>query len=202
MKGILLIFLTVLSVSGSAQRFSRPEKWWALTHPFVACKALKLSRLALAESKKMETDSLLDQDPLGGQVDAFRHAYWMALLSRHMSAKKALSLGRAHEKGNYLSFKKQKADEEGVLTDSLMSVMDLRNNEVGTGIGLASLQAGADTTIMRAMIIQAILEGKLQIVLKDQQGNWLDCDGNKLNISVYLHRWYIPKCLVSSNKKR
>src|SRR5437870_936061 len=68
---------------------SCPEKWWAITHPFVACKAHKLSLKAREASHEMEHDSVLDHDADGGQVDAFRHAYWMALLSQHISPRKA-----------------------------------------------------------------------------------------------------------------
>ena len=47
-----------------------------------------------------------------------------------MKWKKAVKLGIAHEKANLISFKKMKGDEEGVLPDSISSVMDLFNNQV------------------------------------------------------------------------
>ena len=49
----------------------------------------------------MKLSPLLDKDPSGGQVDAFRHAYWMARLNEEIGKNAAKSLGKAHEKENY-----------------------------------------------------------------------------------------------------
>lgn len=89
---------------------STHEKLWAITHPFVYSKARKITIEALKGTEMVKKDSSLDGDDAGGQVDAFRHAYWMALLSQKICWKKALSLGRAHENGNYKSFKRKKFD--------------------------------------------------------------------------------------------
>ncbi|MFN8165883.1 MAG: hypothetical protein U0X76_06870 [Bacteroidia bacterium] len=127
--------ITFCSLSGA-------ERWWVITHPFVAKRALKVSMIALSESRKLEKDTVLDRDPAGGRVDAFRHALWMALLVREMKASKALALGRAHEKGNYKRWKKQKKEiEEGMVSDSVMSAMDLLNNQTGVELGLSNLHA-------------------------------------------------------------
>lgn len=184
--------VTFCSLSGA-------ERWWVITHPFVAKRALKVSRIALSESRKLEKDTVLDRDPAGGRVDAFRHAYWMALLVREMKAAKALALGRAHEKGNYKRWKKQKKEmEEGVVSDSVMSAMDLLNNQTGVELGLSNLHA--DSTELKRIIINAVLVGKMKIVLKDLSGNWLLCTGELPDKSLYLQQWNIPKCLVSSKR--
>ena len=39
-------------------------------------------------------------------MDAFRHAYWMARLRQEIGKTAARSLGKAHEKENYQTFKK------------------------------------------------------------------------------------------------
>jgi len=44
---------------------------------------------------------LLDGDASGGQVDAFRHAYWMARLHQEIGKRAAFSLGKSHEKENW-----------------------------------------------------------------------------------------------------
>src|SRR4051812_15529731 len=67
---------------------SCPEKWWAFTHPFVLHKVYTMTIEARHASKEMMKDSTLDHDANGGQVDAFRHAYWMALLSQHIAPRK------------------------------------------------------------------------------------------------------------------
>src|SRR5690242_2677899 len=113
---------------------SAPEKWWVIWHPFVAKKAYRISLEARTVADSLRTSPVLDGDANGGQVDAFRHSYWMARLSQSMCWKKARSLGKAHEKGNYKSFKKGKM-EEGTLPDSASGAMDLYNNKVGIEIG-------------------------------------------------------------------
>src|SRR5437763_1189417 len=129
----VLIILTQLSAaqqspSNEFGKVSCPEKWWAFTHPFIACKAYKLSVKAMEATKEMMKDSTIDHDSNGGQLDAFRHSYWMALLSQKISPRKAKRLGKAHEKGDYLNFKKHRL-EDGLLPDSMASVMDLCNND-------------------------------------------------------------------------
>ena len=96
----------------SFRTLSGPEKYWIITHPFIAKKVWKITSHTLAITKEVINDSLLDGDEAGGQVDAFRHAFWIASLSQKICWRKALSLGKAHEKGNYRSFKKGKANSE------------------------------------------------------------------------------------------
>lgn len=141
--------------------------------------------------------SSLDGDPLGGQIDAFRHAYWMARMAQTMKWKKALRLGIAHEKANKISFRKNEKDEEGLLPDSASSAMDLYNNEVGVAIGcnlkFISSQQICDT------IIQNIRTGKMKVILKNSAGKELKCDGTELDKSEFSGMWNIPKCLVNSD---
>src|SRR5258705_12173330 len=80
------------------KKLSCAEKHWVFFHPFIAKKAFRLTQQARAASKEMLRSPLLDGDFNGGQVDAFRHAYWMALLTQHMCWRKARWLGKAHEK--------------------------------------------------------------------------------------------------------
>src|SRR6185369_7369148 len=119
-----LILFFCLFLKGEAQisyreefhKLSCPEKRWVIFHLFIAKKTFRLTQLARATSKELAKSPSLDGDENGGQVDAFRHAYWMALLSQHICWRKARSLGKAHEKGNYREFKKGKT-EEGLLPD-------------------------------------------------------------------------------------
>jgi len=202
-----LLFLSFLFLSdkmnaqssafGSFWKLSCPEKWWVFTHPFVAKDAFKITREARLKSDSLLQISALDGDPLGGQIDAFRHAYWMARMAQTMKWKKALRLGKAHEKANKISFRKNQNDEEGLLPDSVSSEMDLYNNQVGVAIGCnfksVSGQAICDT------VIQNIRAGKLKIILKNENGVELKCDGTQLDKNEFAGKWNIPKCLVNSN---
>ncbi|MBK6839510.1 MAG: hypothetical protein IPG90_15685 [Bacteroidetes bacterium] len=61
-------------------------------------KTWKITEQARMETKSLLLDSRLDGDEDGGQLDAFRHAFWMASLSQKICWRKALKLGIAHEK--------------------------------------------------------------------------------------------------------
>lgn len=196
----LLLFFSVTTDASSLSEFfklSRFEKCWVITHPFVAHKAFLITNEARMETDLISKDRSLDQDPYGGQVDAFRHAYWMARLAQNIKWKKAISLGIAHEKANYLSFKKNKKDEEGFLPDSLSSVMDISNNNIGVAIG-CNFKNNSPAEI-KTIIILAIQEGKMIVLKKNNLGHFLNCDGNVLS-HLTQPNWYVPKCLVSSNK--
>jgi hypothetical protein len=177
---------------------SGPEKCWVLTHPFIANKARKITREAISTNEEIKIDTTLDGDTNGGQVDAFRHAYWMASLSQKICIRKALSLGKAHEKGNYRNFKKGKMDEEGQLPDSVSSEMDSYNNKAGASIGNQNKNLEKDS--LRLIIKSAVLTGKLKIIFKNRAGKFLDCKGNILDLPSFIHTWNTPKCLVNSDQ--
>lgn len=175
---------------------SRPEIVWAMFHPFVAVKALQISKQAESITDRIKQDSIIGSDGSGGKLDGFRHICWTALLVQNIAPAKVRSLGNAHEKANYLYYKKHKK-EDGIYPDSISSVMDLRNNEIGIKIGLNN--KGKDAETLKNIIITAIQEGNAWILRKNADGDFLDCDGNILIISNYTGEWYIPKCLVKSN---
>src|ERR1700747_2369512 len=85
-----ILFLGVVSENIFSQstciknfgHLSRPEKCWAIFHPFCALKVKKLTKRALLVVNEVKEKKLLDQYENGGQLDAFRHAYTMALLSQ------------------------------------------------------------------------------------------------------------------------
>lgn len=178
---------------------SSPEKTWVLLHPFVAKKALKLSEQARAESKSLLSDPRLDGDDNGGQIDAFRHAYWMALLSQHMCWRKAKSLGIAHEKGNYKNWKMHKLEDKA-LPDSMASVMDLSNNSFG--INFSKQKGRIEEDSLKERIVSAILEGKLAILWKNEEGKFLDCNGFVPDDQPNINKWNKPRCLVPSDHSR
>jgi len=168
-------------------------------HPFIAKKAYRITLEARTVSKEMENDSLLDGDADGGQVDALRHAYWMARLSQEICWRKACSLGKAHEKGNYIDFKKHRSGEE-IFSDSIAGVMDLANNKSGIDIGRNNISLPKDE--LRLLIISKIRSGEMKIILKDKKGNSLDCEQHVLDLKKYASIWNVPRCLVGSGSSR
>lgn len=196
----LLFPLMVLSQSHVHQfhSLSSPEKRWVLFHPFAAKKAWRCTQLARVATDSLEKNNVL-KDGNGGQLDAFRHAYWMALLVQEISPRKAKKLGVAHEKGNYRDWKKGKLEEDA-RADSMACVMDLQNNISGISIGE---KFRSDTASTKATLLESVLaaakNGQLVIVKKDKAGRALTCDGQVIDPKAYEKIWSVPKCLVPSD---
>ena len=188
------------SAFNSFWKLSGPEKSWVICHPFVAKKIFRITKEVLVITEEMKNDSMLDGDAAGGQVDAFRHGFWMALLTQKVCWKKALSLGRAHEKGNFRSFKKGKTDEEGLLPDSVSCAMDLFNNSIGASIGCNNKDIVRDN--LKIIVKKAVLEGKLLIIHKNKNGIPVDNAGNSIQVSELKSTWKTFKTLVPSNAQR
>tara|TARA_B100000809_G_scaffold138551_1_gene136159 strand:+ start:23538 stop:24176 length:639 start_codon:yes stop_codon:yes gene_type:complete len=199
---ILLFFFIGISNAQSNKsgfrRLSSPEKCWVLFHPFKAKRAYRISLQAQKVSDSIGKTHTLDQDRNGGQVDAFRHAFWMATLAQKIGRRSAKSLGKAHEKGNYKQFKKNKI-EDGTLPDQPSSEMDLFNNSIGIAIYKENKKASQKELI--SSIIKDIQQGNLKTLKKDNNGNYLDCQGNLLPSNKYYGKWENSKCLISSERR-
>lgn len=208
MKYILFIILFILHLNSNGQKagairkffqVSRYEKLWALTHPFIAIKAWKISKEALAATEELKHDTLFDGDADGGQLDAFRHTYWMASLAQKIKPHKARKLGIAHEKGNYLDFKKGRIEEESI-PDSIASEMDYRNNEIGIETGLRQMTLSRNE--LKNLIKTMVLSGKTWKIYKDKNRNSVDCNGNIIPKTEYLRKWNNCRCIVKSDIKK
>ena len=203
MKKIVLFFALVISFTAFSQsnlskfwKLSGPKRTWVLFHPFKAKKSLEISKEANRIADSIKKSSLLDKDAAGGQVDAFRHAYWMARLRQEIGESAARSLGKAHEKENYQTYKKQKL-EDGVVPDKISSEMDLYNNEIGLSLIAKGSKTPKNGLIYR--IINAIHQGKMKVIKKDKKGNFLTCDGKLISSKSLKGTWENNKCLVPSN---
>jgi hypothetical protein len=170
-----------------------------MTHPFKAKKAMQLSMEARAEAELKIKDPDLDGDYAGGQVDAFRHVFWMSYLTVNIGGPAAVSLGRAYERSNKIDFKK-KLLEEGYLPDFVTSQMDLQNNDVGVNLGKQFPDAGKTDLIEQAK--QCILKGEAFIVKKNKKGEFLTSQNRIIPKDEYLGKWFTSKVLVPSNFKR
>lgn len=195
---LLLLSAHVLSAGEKMRewkKLSRPEKIWTALHPHKAKLVYKCALRARTVTDSLEKNGVIT-DGNGGQLDAFRHAYWSALMMQHFSEHTVRRVGENHEKGNYIDFRKGRL-EEGDRSDSLASVMDLRNNE--SGIEIAKLYASNKSGSLIQIIIEQIWNGKLCILKKDAFGNYLNAKGEIINVEDYKNKWYIPKCIVSSD---
>ncbi len=200
---ILACFILHFSLIAQENRkawgsLSRPEKRWTIFHP---CKARVVYRCA--QRARFVTDSLEKAEVLkdgnGGQLDAFRHAYWMALLVNEGLKEKAVrKVGLVHERGNYIDFKTGK-QEDGARPDSMACVMDAKNNEVGISIGKQFMKGDKTTSLIR-LIIMNVWEGNLFILSKDAHGNYWSCQHQLIDLTSCKDKWGIPKCLVKSNE--
>jgi len=172
-------------------KVSRQEIVWAIGHPFIAVKAKKLSKRALLVTDSLEKACVL-KDRSGGQLDAFKHAFWMALLSQQIKVKKARKLGAAHEKFNYKQCKKRKGGGDKAASD-----MDLWNNDVGLKIG--SSHKNISETELIELIVEAIKKGEMRIIKKNKDGKSLDSEGKLIDNST-LKTWLNKRYLVPSNE--
>ena len=197
---ILVIILTTSIYSQSSYKsffeLSGPKRTWVLFHPFKAKKSLEVSKEANKVADSIKNSNLLDGDASGGQVDVFRHAYWMARLHQEIGKSAARSLGKAHEKENYLTFKERKL-EDGVLPDEISSKMDLYNNE--QGLKLISRRSKVSKKGLIYRIVNAIRIGKMKVIKKDANGLFLTCEGENISMKSLKGKWKNNKCLVNSN---
>ena len=173
----------------------KAEKIWVITHPFSAIKAKKISQKALeiTDSVSLTKDWLKTNS--GGRKDAFRHGIWMCLLSSRIGPKRALWLGRAHEKKNFKDFKKGKL-EDGEIPDSVAVEMDLYNNLIGINLG-KNKNRTTDELIL--MVLNGILDGKFKVVKMDHLGNSLDYEGNVISKKNWEGIWLNDRVLVFSD---
>lgn len=190
------LLLNTFNSHAQKQKLSCDEKFWALLHPFAAIKVKHLSKKILPLYK--EAKNLLGTPEFinGGRIDAFRHAFYMAAFAQKVKVKKLRTLGVAHEKGNYRSFKHNQT-EDGELPDSLGTVMDLFNNEFGfkTGIQFKNYTLPE----LQQVLIKMVLNGEAMIMKRKKDGTYLTCEDKTIELKDYAAKWSIPKCLVPSN---
>lgn len=173
-----------------------PEQIWIITHIFIAKKVRVLSMQARKIADEHKTDPELDGDYSGGMVDAFRHTLWMAMITQSFAEKVARSLGKVHEKGNKIDFKK-KILEEKYLPDAVSCEMDLRNNEIGIMIGKTHKNASLEELIK--IVKKAVLDGWTWKIKKDKNKNFLDVYNQKIPENQWKGKWFTPKTLIPTD---
>ena len=204
MRKLIFLFLLFVPVVSESQnrtfrsflRLSAAEKKWTIGHPLVAMKMWKITRRCRFVTDSLEKAGIPDRDPSGGKLDAFRHAFWMATLTEKVGIRKSLSLGRAHERGNYRDFKRHRY-EEADIPDKAATDMDLYNNRVGSGIG-ASLKGNNEKAVIDS-ILMSIAKGKMMIIYKDSLGRSCDSSYTPVTIKEMQGKWVTPRVLVPSD---
>jgi hypothetical protein len=203
MKKVLLFCFILHYYTGYSQsnwqqfkRLSCAEKTWTVLHLFKAKKAYEVAKEAQHVSDSIAKTHLLDGDKSGGQVDAFRHAYWMSRLHQEIGEKAAKSLGKAHEKANYQQYRNSLL-EDGEVPDKVSSEMDLYNNDIGLSFTQKGVSHLKDGLIYK--IVNAILAGKLKVIKKDSMQNYLTCDDKLISQKELKRKWKNNKCLMDSN---
>ena len=176
---------------------SRPEKVWVFLHPFVSRTAYLISNKTIEAVKNLKLKNTIGQDEAGGELDAFKHTFWMALLSQKINSEKARKLGIAHEKGNYQGFKKRKL-EDNSCSDKASCEMDLWNNNIGIEIGCTNKTA--NIAELETLVIQALVNGNLLIIKKDSLGNYLNAQGAIIKTESFCKSWDNEKCLIKSKQ--
>ncbi len=203
MKKVLFFYVLFFSFLGHSQsnfqrfkKLSCAEKTWTILHVFKAKKAYLITKEAQHVADSIAKTPLLDGDKSGGQVDAFRHAYWMARLHQVIGKRAAKSLGKAHEKANYQQYKNSSL-EDGEAPDKVSSDMDLYNNNIGLSFTQKGVPHPKNGLIYK--IINAILAGKLKTIKKDSMQNYLTCDDKLITQKELKGKWKNNKCLMNSN---
>jgi len=199
---LLLVFIPLMTDAqnrpvGSFLKLSSPEKMWTISHPFIAMKAWKITVRIRFVTDSLQKEGIPDRDPSGGKLDAFRHSFWMARLTEKIGERRALSLGRAHEKGNYRDFKRNRF-EEGEFPDKAASDMDLYNNKIGVEIGF--VLKDANERLVVDSILKAIAIGRMLIVFKDSLGRACDSLLNPIPTNELHGKWVTSRLLVPSDK--
>ena len=192
---IFIFFVSNLNAQKSGSR-SRYEKKWALSHPFAALKVKKIYKKCFPYYNEIKKLGVLDTCENGGKLDAFRHTFFMPAFAQKIKARKIRKLGIAHEKGNYIQFL-NRINEPGELPDSLSSVMDLYNNELGLKIG--SQNKKTDLKDLKDLVIVEIKKGNSVYFKRNSKGQYLNCDGGIIVLDDYKTKWFVPKCLIPSN---
>lgn len=167
-----------------------------MKHPFSAIKVKKISRQCFKTFDRRTLQLELDSFNNGGKLDAYRHVFFMAAYAQKIPPGKLRTLGHAHEKTNYRQFL-QGLNEDGELPDSLGSVMDLFNNELGLSIGRRNRNLNLEE--LGRMVITELKKGEGLIVKRNGMGSYLTCQDELIDLRNISRTWYIPKCLVRSN---
>jgi len=196
LKFLNIFFICLFIISAYGQQASKRDILWGISHPISAIKIKKISKSVIVIYNLNELKLELDSFENGGKVDAFRHTFFMAAFAQKIKISKLRKLGIVHERGNYRQFLKNQTENKEI-PDSMGTVMDLFNNELGYKIGKANKNLLLPD--LKHIVLKEIQNGNALIIKRNKKGNYLDCENNIINVVQFLKNWYVPKCLVKSD---
>ncbi len=157
-------------------RFTPEEIWLFTTHPIKSAEAKSLAETASAKTQELYKAYTRWQ----GNGDAFRHAYWSALMTKHIDRDYAYDAGLAHEglERGY-SFSAQSDDVK----------MDISNNYAGRILG--DDNSSLSDTKLANLIRDEVSAGNLErIRTYTSNSSLMDC---KLNgVMTKYVGYYVP----------
>jgi hypothetical protein len=177
-------------------RVSHQEQLWALSHPFIAGEAYRLTQRTNEIVDSLKIHVLNDTLDCDGLADATRHTLWMALLSSNIRAKAACKLGCSHELANYQTYQ-QNLLNGGCIHDSVSAAMDIHNNTVGLKIGIR-LKGASEKEVIKA-VLNSIHKGECLFILSNAAGFFLDENNQPIPNENLESRWFTARILVPTN---
>jgi hypothetical protein len=196
LKLLNIFFGFIFFINAQGQSANNLDIIWGLIHPISAIKIKKISKSLNVIYNLKEIKLELDSFENGGKLDAFRHTFFMAAFAQKVKISKLRKLGIAHEKGNYRQFIKNQTENKEI-PDSMGTVMDLFNNELGYKIGKANKNLLLPD--LKLIVLKEIQNGNALIIKRNKMGKYLDCENNIINVDQFFKKWYVPKCLVKSD---
>jgi hypothetical protein len=196
LKHLNIFFGFIFFINAHGQSANDRDIIWGLFHPVSAIKIKKISKSLNVIYNLKEIKLELDSYENGGKLDAFRHTFFMAAFAQKVKISKLRKLGIAHEKGNYRQFIKNQTENKEI-PDSMGTVMDLFNNELGYKIGKANKKLLLPD--LKYIVLKEIQNGNALVMKRDKTGNYLDCENNIINTTLFFKKWFVPKCLVKSD---
>jgi len=189
-----ICFSTIVFGQHSAwKRTGTAEKFWVISHPFVAKKAYIISQQVIGAMDSLKLTNYFEGNTASGsRADAVRHAYWMASLTAKIGKRKALKLGKAHEKKNRKDFEKGVLEEQFLPDQTAMS-MDLRNNEKG-----AEISMNFEHQLLEA-VLRALRNGDLWWIKQNDTGEFLDANGKIIPLHEWSGKWKNARELILTN---
>lgn len=190
---MLVSLLLLVTHSYAKPKTSRYEFWWSVAHPFAAMKVKNTYKKVYPLFNDETIGRQLDTFSVNGKLDAFRHVFYMAAFAQKVKAKKLVKLGKAHERTNYLQFKKD-PERKTHQQDSISCEMDLKNNLIGIQLGVTNKKASLQE--LKAKAIELVQTNNAHYILRDRKGKYIDCNNATINIQDYNGKWYIPLCMT------
>lgn len=193
-QAVVFFFIILIAIQAKGKpRLSSYEFLWALRHPFAAIKIKGIHRKASVIYSQQKLKQEPDSFSVNGKLDAFRHVFFMAAFSQKVKAKKVIRLGKAHEKANYRQFKRD-PERNKVQQDSLSTVMDLKNNLIGIGLGRDCRNCSLEE--LRKKVMELIHEEKVCYILRNNEGRYLNSANEEIKLNDYMGKWFIPFVLL------